>query len=202
MDLMDLLKSQVSGQIMDQLSKQVGAPQEQTSAAVDGIFGAVLNGLSKNVSSPQGASALLGALDRDHDGSILDDLAGFLGGQKTPTNTGTLNGAGILRHILGGSQGKMVDAISKMSGMDSNKTGQLLMTLAPMILGVIGKTKNQNNLNAGGLSDLISSTTQKVNQNKTASIFTQLLDKDGDGSIMDDIAQSGVKSLLGRLFRK
>ncbi len=198
---MDLLNTQMSGGLMDQLSRQIGAPQQQTQSAVDGIFGAVLNGLSKNVSSPQGANALMGALDRDHDGSILDDLAGFLGGQKSPNNTNMMNGAGILKHVLGNSQGGMVDAVSKNSGLDSAKIGQLLMTLAPMIMGVIGKTKSQNNLNSGGLADLISGSAKTVNQSSAiGNIFTSILDKNGDGNVIDDIAKSGIKSLFGRLF--
>ena len=38
-------------------------------------------------------------------------------------------------------------------------------------------------------------------KNMAMSIFEKILDRDGDGSIMDDIAQIGFKS-LGNLFKR
>lgn len=203
MDLMELLQDQLSGGLMDQLTNQVGAEKEQTMAATTGAISALLNGLSKNVSQPEGAQGLLSALERDHDGSILDNLSGFLGGSVQPQNANMLNGAGILGHILGGSQNSVVDTIAKMSGLDKSKTGQLLITLAPVLLGMLGKLKNQENVGGGGLIDLITKTQQNHNQQSAAGgIFQRLLDRDGDGEIMDDLLSMGSQSLLGGLFKK
>ena len=55
----------------------------------------------------------------------------------------------------------------------------------------------------GGLIDLITKTQQNHNQQSAAGgIFQKLLDRDGDGEIMDDLLSMGSQSLLGGLFKK
>jgi hypothetical protein len=204
-DLMDLIQSQVSDGLVDQLTKQLGgAEKSQTQTAVNTAMTTLLGALSRNASKPEGASALASALDRDHDGSILDDLTGFLGGSNSSSNASMLNGAGILNHVLGGKQNGAIDMIAKVSGLDKSKTGQLMVTLAPMIMGMLGKVKKERNLDQNGLSDFLKTSTSEVvkKQPQSRGLLESILDKDGDGSIMDDVAQSGFRALLGRLFKR
>lgn len=201
-DLMQLLQSQVTDSLMDQFAGQLGgAPKEKTSSAVSGAMSLLMGALAKNASTPEGASSLLGALDRDHDGSILDDVAGFLGGSKQASNANMLNGAGILKHLLGGKQENAASMLSKDTGMDTAQIMNLMIKVAPMVLGMLGKVKKEKNLDQNGLSDFLRTSQQTEEQSSpTGSIFTKLLDQDGDGSIIDDVAQSGFKALLGRFF--
>jgi len=200
MDLIDLLQSQLSGNVLDQLSNQIGGEKEQTEVATSGIISMLTAALAKNAASPGGASALANALDTDHDGSILDNIGDLLGGNLT--NNRAANGAGILKHVLGGNQGNAIDAISKMSGLTGDKTGNLMTMLAPIVLGMLGKQKRQNNMDQSGLSDMLSrSVKSATNQRQEMGLLGKLLDRDGDGSVMDDIAGMGMKT-LGNLFRK
>ena len=80
MNLMDILQGQVSDEMLGQLSEHIGAAPEQTAQATNSIFATLLGGLANNVTDQGGLSALGAALDRDHDGSMLDDLAGMVGG--------------------------------------------------------------------------------------------------------------------------
>ena len=132
----------------------------------------------------------------------MDDLAGFLGGSKTSDNASMLNGAGILKHILGGQQNSAAEMISKASGLDSSKAGNLLASLAPMVMGMLGKVKKQQNLDQGNIFDFLKTSSQSYVQKEPAqrSLLNTLLDKDGDGSILDDVAATGFKSILGKLF--
>lgn len=204
-DLMKLLQDQVSDSLMDQLLGQVGGsvPKNNASTAVNGVMDLLMGGLAKNASTPQGASSLLNALDRDHDGSILDDVAGFLGGAKEASNSNMLNGAGILKHILGGKQDNAVNVLSKQSGLDKSQLLSLMIKMAPVVMGMLGKVKKEKNLDQGGLTDFLKQS-QETHRASTGGmdLFTRLLDKDGDGSIVDDVAQSGFKALLGRLFKR
>ncbi len=200
MDLIDLLQSQLSGNVLDQLSNQIGGQKEETEVATSGIISMLTAALAKNAASPGGASALANALDSDHDGSILDNIGDLLGGNLT--NNRAANGAGILKHILGGNQGNAIEAISKMSGLSGDKTGNLMTMLAPIVLGMLGKQKKQNNMDQSGLSDMLSRSVKSTNnQRKELGLLGKLLDRDGDGSVMDDIADMGMKT-LGNLFRK
>lgn len=216
MDLMDLLQGQLSTGMIDQLSQSLGgAEKEQTAKAASGITSVLMSALAKNAASPEGASALSNALERDHDGSILNDVIGMVTGggaqsrSASPPASGgidigrMLNGSGILKHVLGGKQGGAVDMISKMSGLDSGKTGNLMAMLAPMIMGALGKAKKENNLDTSGLSSLLTGTVNKAsNDNPIIGLATKFLDQDGDGSIMDDVAGIGLKMLGGLFGRK
>lgn len=209
MDLMDLLQGQMSGGMIDQLSQSLGGAQkEQTAKAASGITSVLMSALAKNAASPEGASALSNALDRDHDGSILNDVVGMVTGANRNAGAGgidlnrMLNGAGILNHVLGNKQSGAIDMISKMSGLDSSKTGSLMTMLAPMIMGALGKAKRDNNLDSSGISDLLTGTVKKHNDNPLMGLATRFLDADGDGSIMDDLANMGLKMLGGLFGRK
>ncbi len=202
-NVMDMLQSQLTPELLGYLSKSIGGEdREKTAVAANGVFSVLLNALSRNAADPQGREGLLGALDRDHDGSILDDAVGLLSGMKAPQNSNMLNAAGMLKHILGGKQTNVVQNISKVSGLDAMDVGQLLLKLSPLVMGVLGKEKKSSGLDASGLFDLLQgSAKQQVQQNPQASIFEKMLDRDGDGSIMDDVASIGLKT-LGNLFRR
>jgi hypothetical protein len=203
MNVLDLLQNQMSDNVLEMLTKQVGGQdKQQTAAAANGIMSTLMAGLAKNAASPEGRSALANALDRDHDGSVLDDIMGMVSGNAQPQNQRATNGAGILGHILGGKQDNASDMISRMSGLDRNSTMSLMVKMAPMVMAALGKQKKEQSLDEGGLASLLSSTL-KSNSNKQAemSIIEKFIDQDGDGSIMDDLMNMGG-SLLGNFFKK
>ena len=203
-NLMDLVKSQLSGGVMDVLASQLGngVSKQQTQGAADNIMEVLLGGIARNAQSPDGASALNNALEKDHDGGILDNLQDLLGGNNVqPQYERAMNGAGILKHILGDKQSGIIDAISKSNGLNQNQTGNLMMKLAPLLLGVLGKQKRQNGLDVSGLSDLLSGARQQQQQRASGSplggMLKNLIDQDGDGNIIDDIG-----GMLGRFLKK
>lgn len=204
MDLMSLIQGQVSDSLIDQLSSQLGgADRAQTASATSGILSTLMGAMARNASTPDGAAALNSALERDHDGGILEDVMGMVTGQNTAANARTTNGAGILNHVLGDRQAGATDMISKMSGLSSDKTGDLMTMLAPMVMGMLGKAKTSNNLDANGVSDLLNgfSKTQQAD-NPIMGMISGFLDADNDGSIVDDVAGMLGKGLLGGLFKK
>ena len=203
MDISDLLQGPLKDVIIGQVGKQFGIEDStKANSAVDGIFATLLNAVAKNASKPEGRTELKSALEKDHDGSILDNLGGFLSGAMQPSNPNTANGAGILKHILGDKQEAATENISKESGIDVGKIGALMTILAPIVLGYLGKanaTQQAQPQQGGGLMDIIMGATKTVNQQPTNQSFIQkMLDKDGDGSIIDDIASMGFKSIFGK----
>ena len=202
---MELLQGQLSEGMLDQLSQQIGgADKQQTAAAASGIISTLMGGLAKNASTDEGANALNNALERDHDGSIMDDIMGMLSGNSQPQNQKMLNGAGIIKHVLGNKTNGAIDMISKMSGLNSNSTGSLMSLLAPVVMGTLGKAKKEQGLDVTGIASLLSGTVsnQKNQQNPTMGLVTSFLDQDGDGSIIDDVAGIGMKFLGGLFGRK
>ena len=145
-------------------------------------------------------------LDRDHDGSVLDNFMDMLGGggsQPQQQQSRAMNGAGILKHVLGGKQGGAIDMISKMSGLGGDKTGNLMSMLAPMVLGTLGKAKKDQGMGLNDLTSFISGSVQSHQKQggDEMGIIGKFLDQDGDGSIIDDVAGMGMK-ILGNFFKK
>lgn len=204
MDLMQLLQGQLSDGLINQLSQQIGGEdKEKTAVAASGIMTTLMGALAKNATTTEGASALANALDQDHDGSVLDQVMDVIGGRAQTNNTRALNGTGIVNHVLGDRQNSAVNMISKMSGLDSNKTGSLMTLLAPIVMGALGKTKKEQGLDVAGIASLLSGTVAShADQNPTMGLVTRFLDKDGDGSVVDDIANMGMKFLGGFLKGK
>jgi len=204
-NIFDLFEGQLSEGMLDQLSQQIGgADKKQTAVAASGIVNTLIGALAKNAQTEEGARSLNSALEKDHDGSVVDSFMDLLGGaqQQVPsTQQRALNGEGIVRHVLGNKQGNAVSMISKISGLDSQKTGNLMTTLAPMVMGMLGKQKRQQGLDMGGLVSMLNGAQQQQRQadNPTMALVTRFLDADGDGSVLDDVAGIGMK-FLGNLF--
>lgn len=194
---MELLKGQLSGDVMRQLTQQIGAQStDQTEEAVNGVLTTLVTALSRNAQSPQGLEALTGALSRDHDGSLLDNLSGFLSGTLSNVNPRAINGAGILNHILGNKQNQVEQTVGKATGMSGAQIGMLMLKLAPLVLSVLGK--NQRQSSESSIGGLLSSTVQnqRSNQSGAFGFLERMLDADGDGSIIDDVAEMGLKTLF------
>jgi hypothetical protein len=202
---LDLLQSQLNDDsFIDQLSQKIGgADKKQTRVAAEGAVSALMGAMARNAQKPEQAQNLANALERDHDGSILEDAMGFLSGQRQPDNQKMVNGSGILNHLLGNKQGNVINMVSQMAGLDNNKTGNLMTMLAPLVMGALGKTKKQNGLGVGDLMSLLNGSAQEQKQRggMAGNLIASFIDQDGDGDITDDVTRIG-SSLLGRLFRR
>lgn len=199
--LEDLLGQQQGSQAVDQISQQVGAQPNLVNSAIQMALPAILGGLANNASTPQGAESLNNALERDHSGGgILDNLGGlggmiFGGQQSRQTNAG-----GILGHILGGGQGQVAQQVSNQTGLNTGQVAQIMMMLAPIVMGYLGRQKQQNNLDAGGLSSMLGQQNQQIQQQhpQGGGFLSNMLDRDGDGSSMDDIASMAMNYFNNR----
>jgi hypothetical protein len=192
LNVQDLISEHLSGDTLQQLSQQIGADPDSTSNAVQAALPMLLGGMARNTQSEGGARSLLGALDRDHDGSVLDDVAGFLG------QGGNGTGDGILGHIFGSNRPNVENGISQASGLNLSQVAQLLPLLAPIVMGALGKTQRQQSLDAGALAGLLGQQNQQaMSTSPLFGVLSQVLDANHDGSMMDDVA-----GMLGGLLGK
>lgn len=207
--LLDLLNSPMGKQMISGVANQTGQPENKTADVLSMAMPLLMGAMKKNVSTPQGASGLMNALSSKHDGSILDNLGGLFGGGVDQSVLD--DGAGILGHVLGNKQPHVENALSQKSGMDAGSIAQILKIAAPILLGFLGRQKAQNNVNdASGMNTLLGSMLGgQPRQNQ--SLIESLIDADGDGSVLDDVAdmvlgsnkkRGGLGGLLGGLFGK
>lgn len=187
--LSDILGQQQGDETLGQISSAIGADQSATSSAIQLALPMILNGLANNASTPDGAQALNNTLDQHHaGGGILGNLGGLIMGQLT--GTPQADGGGILGHIFGGGQETAAQNISNNSGLNAGQVMQLLMMLAPIVMGFLGKKKQEEGLNADGLSGYLGGQQQQMQQQDSGimGMVSGFLDSDKDGSALDDVA--------------
>lgn len=191
--LEDLLGQQQGNEIANQISQMIGANPTVTNSAIQLALPVILNSLANNAAQPQGAENLATTLEKNHDGGILSNLGEFLNN----SSSGSTDGIGILGHIFGQKQGAVAQQISKNSGLDMGQIAQILIVLAPIVMAYLGKQKQQQNLDANGLSNLLAEKQEQI-QPEDNSILGKIMgyvDSNQDGNSMDDIASLAANYL-------
>ena len=194
MDLSSLLQGAMGQQIVGAASKQLGINESQAQSAVGAAIPFLLSALNKNAQSG-GANGISNALNQ-HDGSILDNLSGFLG-----QGGNMQDGLGILGHVLGSNQETVANNIGKQSGLDSGQIIKILALVAPIVMGFLGKQKQAQGVQPDGIAGLLGGLVGGTNQAAggiNLGGFEKLLDQDGDGQL----GASDVIGLLGNFFKK
>ncbi|WP_159479243.1 DUF937 domain-containing protein [Chryseobacterium sp. 18068] len=147
MSLIDLLTGNTGNQVAEQAENKFGISKNQIIALLAVATPLVISYLRNKSQDNKEAEALNNALDKDHDGSILDDTSQLEARQN--------EGGSILSHVFGSEKGNVENQLSQNTGISIDKIGPILAMLAPVIMGYIGKEKQQNNVGAGGLGDLL-----------------------------------------------
>lgn len=147
MSLIDLLTGNTGNQVAEKAENKFGVSKTQILALLAVAAPLVISYLRNKSKDANEAEALNNALNKDHDGSILDD--------PSQADARQDEGNSILSHIFGGDKGAVENNLSQTSGISIDKIGPILAMLAPVIMGYIGKQKQENNVGAGGLGDLL-----------------------------------------------
>ena len=190
---LEALLGLLQGQDIGNLASQVGGNEGEVKNGVMAALPAMLAALGKNAGTEKGAEELNNALEKKHDGSILDNLSGYL------SNPDLKDGAGILNHLFGNQTSNVANAVSQSSGLDTNGSMKMLQMLAPILMGMLGQQKKQNNLDAKGLGNLTSMLASNFGSEAGTSgimeTVTNLLDANKDGNVVDDIM-----GMVGKFF--
>ena len=193
MSLLEMLQQRLGGSAVDQIGRKLGADSGTTGNAIDAALPLLLSALAGKATKLAEAQSLHTAVAEDHDGSVLDDVPGYLNRAESGP------GAGILRHVLGGNQQNVETGLSQATGLEPAKTGQLLTILAPLVMGALGQAQQRRGLDAGGLTNLLVGEREQLKQSAPGVMGTlsRFLDRDGDGSAVNDIS-----GMLGKAFGK
>ncbi len=187
--LLDTMMQQLTPDTVSQVSRQLGVDEQMARKGIEMGMPLLMTALARKSSTPEGAQALSNALSHEQATGALDnanDPARML-------ESGT--GNAILDQVLGNQRQPVETALSQVSGIDA---GSLLQMLAPMLMGALSNTQQQQNLDADGLAKTVQNEQQQMAQsNPLLPMLTQLLDANKDGSIVDDVA-----GMVGNLFNK
>ncbi len=178
-----MITQQLAGGAVRTISQRLGISETAANTAVQIGVPLILSALARNAAQPQGAESLHEAISKDHDGSILDNLTGYLG------NPQSANGAGILGHVFGSQQPTLENNLAQATGMDQGSASGLLETLAPIVMGAVGKEQQEKGLDASDLSILLGREQQQAETNAPGlmGMLGSMLDQNQDGSAMDDL---------------
>jgi hypothetical protein len=153
MNLVDLVTSQLTGDVLGKLAGLSGASEAQTRSATSAAVPALLSAFGKLASTNSGASSLassLGGLDL----KTLGNLAGLLGGSQA-SGLGSIGGS-LLSSLLGNNLGSLVGTIASFAGMQPGIMKTLLTYLAPIVLGTVANSFKGAKPDAAGLMRLFS----------------------------------------------
>ena len=145
MDLTNILGALTGNDAVSAISDNLKIDSNQVSSVISNALPSLLGAMQKNASTPGGAEALAKALG-DHAGNagnIINNLKG----------ADLIDGGKILGHIFGGDLSNVLGGISKKTGVASNAVGNILASIAPSLLAILGK--QNGNSGASGLGGLL-----------------------------------------------
>ena len=192
-DLVGDFMAQYGGDVSRQLGASLGLKSSDAAQLIPQVIPMIMGGLKRQMETRGGAARLDHILNKYGREDVLDDIGTALSAKARDTDPDPQLGG-----LLGPSGLQASQMIGQKFGLSTDKAMSLIPRLAPLILGFLSKQKNAaGGAGLGGLAALI--------------------DRDGDGNILDDIAgflgpalgggaSSGggglLGSLLGGLFGK
>jgi hypothetical protein len=206
---MSSIIEQLSGVFTDdkirQISQQIGADEHQTRAAMGAALPAFVEMLSRKAQDPQHVDQLhnsLSSMSGIGDISSLERERGVGRSSNAPARapSGFPSGAGdLLGGLFGDKQGRVESGVGKMSGLDASAVKNLMMMLAPLVIGMVAKQAMAKKLDKGGLTGFLRK--EKESMTKASpqgtSLIGRLLDQDGDGDFdLNDVLKLGMNWLL------
>lgn len=192
--ILETLLGSLQGQGLNQMAQQLDTDESSVQKAITAALPLILGGMAKNSASDEGANALHNAIQRDHDGSVLSNVSGFLGGGGSQKD-----GMAILNHVFGKREPAAEAAVSQASGLDLSKVGPLMAMLAPLVMGALGREQRSNGLNPMQLAGLLLGERKQVDSGGIGQLLSMFLDQDDDDSNGGGLADM-AGNILGKLM--
>jgi hypothetical protein len=162
MNIVDLVKDQLTSQVLGSLGSLVGTNEAQTKAASAAAVPAILGGLAKLAGNAQGAGQLANALG-GLDLGMLGNLAGVLGGANSSKISNM--GGTLLGSLFGNTAtSAIVETLASFLGIKGGMARSMLSYLAPVVLGTIAKqiTSGGKSIDASGIQSLFADQSRNI----------------------------------------
>ena len=161
MDLTNLLGALTSNEAASTIAKNLNLNSNQVSSVITAALPSLLGAMQQNASSQAGAASLADALGyhAGNAGNIVNNLkaADLVDGNK------------ILSHIFGGNLSKVLNGISKSTGVNATSVSSILASIAPSLLALLGKGQQSSGTNAAGLEGMLGTILGGLSSTSTSS---------------------------------
>lgn len=170
--ILDELMSSLGSDVTKQLSNTLGLDQSAVSKIIPIVAPMILSGLKKQKDEHGGEERVDHILNKYGNAGVLDDIGGLFNSKVNDSNADPRLGG-----LLGDAGIQATDLVSKQFNIAGDKASKIIPMLAPVVLGFLTKKRDSGGVGSSGIASL--------------------LDQDGDGSILDDVAGFLTKGLGG-----
>jgi hypothetical protein len=192
MNLVDLVKGQLSGDMIGKFAEMLGTSPDTTREASNAVVPTLLAAVGKLASAQDGATKLSSALN-GLDDNLLGNFAQSLSGKQSVLDMGT----SLLGSLFGNAASSgLAGALSRFTGMSNKTTSSLLGTLAPLALGVV--KRYAQDISPGGLTRLFEGQQQNIMNAMPAGLSNLLSNVPGIGALSEWATGAAGAALRGR----
>jgi hypothetical protein len=173
-NLVSLALQYLTPELIAKIASALGVDRSLIGKAVTAALPALIRSLAGIASKPAGAKQLDDIVSRQSPG-ILESLVNSLGGAR---QRDLING-GIetLSSLLGGkAMPALAGALGRFAGLNQESSKSLLGILAPAIIGLLGKQKASQGLDASGMAQLLAAQKDHVSAAMPAEFGSLLKD--------------------------
>jgi len=185
-NFIDEFMKTVGPEAADQISKNLGIDKNTASQILPKVAPLILGGLKKQKEEHGGQDRVDHILNKYGSDSVLDNIGDLISNKAQDSNPDPKLGG-----LLGDSGVKAANMIANQFKLDGNMAMKLIPMIAPLVLGTLTRKRDTGGAGSSGIS--------------------ALLDQDGDGSILDDVAgfllggglggrSSGKGNILGSIL--
>jgi hypothetical protein len=157
-------------EVSTQLAGSLGIKKQTAAQIVPAVLPLILGGLKRQMETRGGANRANLILNKYGSASVLDsigDLFAEKAAEKKPDPK--------LGGLLGDAGTKAAGTLASKFKLDKSTVMKIIVMLAPIVLGFLTRKRDQGGLGAAGIAALI--------------------DQNGDGSVLDDVAGFLLKGL-------
>lgn len=160
--LLDELLGSIGPGLEENLSRELGIPRNQAGSVIREAGPIIIGGMKRQRDTRGGDPRVEHILEKYGKPDVLDDIGGTVRRQVERRDTDPDLGG-----LVGGNGERISEHYSEKLNINLDLAKKILPILAPLILGAMTRRRNTSSAGMGGLG--------------------AILDRDGDGSILDDI---------------
>jgi len=185
-DFVEEFMQTLGPEVSQELASSLGVQRNVASQMIPLVAPLILGGLKRQMEKRGGADRVNHILNKYGDAGVLEDVGGIFSAKAQNENPDPALGG-----LLGDSGAQAANMISSQFNIDAKTAMKIIVMLAPIILGALTRKRDD-----GGTGP---------------SRIAALIDQNGDGSILDDVAglfaeasgsdsAAGVSELVGSLL--
>ncbi len=184
MGLIDILLDSSRGELVDKVAKETGSDPDRAKDLLATLGSAMLGQIKGRIERPDIDSSDLEKLIQESKYAQMVEKPEI----RLEDLQRRKEGDEILSHITGSKEvsREVAAHVAEKTGFDTSIIKKLLPMIAPLIIGSLGK---------GMLGDMLRGSTSSGTRESGSSGLINMLDLDGDGSVIDDIAKLAMKIL-------